>query len=92
MFEYELQLLRSNATLESRDIAVQLLNSYKYHAIGQPISLSYKDAATNSTKVLFAVGKKNGEGENCGADYYDIINVENQVKTYSDSLYWGELT
>jgi hypothetical protein len=91
MFEYELQLLRNNNVLENRNVAIQLLNSYKYHAVGQPISLLYTDPNTNTVKTLFAVGKKNGEGSNCGSDYYDIINVENQVKIYADSLHWNKL-
>lgn len=91
MFEYNLKLLRSKDVLQSREVAIQILNSYKYHCIGQPIVLYYRDEAEAVVKTLFAVGKNNGNGEGCGADYYDIVNSESSRTIYPQTLYWKDL-
>lgn len=74
MTEYNLQILRSEDILANRAAAVAVLNSYKYHAIGQPISLIYREG--DKLRVCFAMGKQNGGGIGCGPDYYDLIGSE----------------
>lgn len=91
MFEYQLQFLRTNDPFSSKEEAIQFLNSYKYHLIGQPICVYYTSDATSEVLSLLAVGRKNGEGVFNGKEYYDIINSTNVQEVRPESLYWGTL-
>lgn len=76
MTEYQLQLLRTETILPSKEAALSLLNAYVHHRIGQPVSVLYQDGA--DVRVLYAIGKKDpddvAEGQpKCGPDFYDII-------------------
>ena len=76
MTEYQLQLLRTETILPSKEAALSLLNAYVHHRVGQPVSVLYQDGA--DVKVLYAIGKKDpdnvAEGQpKCGPDFYDII-------------------
>lgn len=93
MEEYSLKLLRSSEILENRAAAIDLLNAYNRHAIGQPVMLYYKDT-DNSVKALFAVGKKNYNettGTDHGPDFYDIINVSYVYNYYTDACKWRKI-
>ena len=77
MANYELSILRNTEPIESKELAISVLDSFDNHIIGQPISLLYYNDS-NDLKVLFAVGKKNAydtqPGElNYGRDFYDLI-------------------
>lgn len=95
MQEYKVKLLHSTDVLDSREIAMQLLNSYEHHLVGQPVVLYYKDANNGKTNVLFAVGKRNHDntlnGRHSGPEFYDIINVVNTNNYYPKSLHWIDL-
>ena len=83
MTEYNLQILRSEDILANRSAAIAVLNAYKYHAIGQPISLIYREG--DKLRVCFAMGKQNGGGIACGPDYYDLIGSESGLSP----IFWG---
>lgn len=91
MFEYQLQFLRTNDPFSSKEEALQFLNSYKFHLIGQPICIYYISDATSEVMSIFAIGRKNGDGELCGSDYYEIINSTDIREVRPQSLYWGKL-
>lgn len=84
MANYELSLLRNTEPIESKEFAIQILDNFDNHIIGQPISLLYYNK-DNELKVLFAVGKKNAydiqPGQvNYGRDFYDLIGeIDGQV-------------
>lgn len=78
MTEYQLQLLRTETILPSKEAALSLLNSYVHHRVGQPVSVLYQDG--DDVRVLYAIGKKDpddvAEGQpKCGPDFYDIIGA-----------------
>jgi hypothetical protein len=84
MTEYQLQILRNMDVLPNYDTAIAVLNSYKYHRVGQPVALLYKQG--NEVRVIFAIGKKDCDsvqpGEpDCGSTFYDIINRNSQGGT-----------
>ena len=80
MTEYELNILRSNQVLDSLDIAINVLDNYKHHSLGQPIALLYRDSNiannTQNIKLLLAIGKKEGGGD---SSYYEVINTNASV-------------
>lgn len=84
MANYELSILRNTEPIESKELAISVLDSFDNHIIGQPISLLYYNDS-NDLKVLFAVGKKNAydtqPGElNYGRDFYDLIGeIDGQI-------------
>lgn len=84
MADYELSILRNTEPIESKELAISVLDSFDNHIIGQPISLLYYNN-DNELKVLFAVGKKNAydiqPGEvNYGRDFYDLIGeIDGQI-------------
>lgn len=87
MTEYELNILRSEQVLDSLDIAINVLNNFEHHSIGQPISLLYKDIDSDGdevVKLLLAVGKKVGGGD---SSYYEIINRDVSSAVTTDSRY-----
>lgn len=84
MANYELSILRNTEPIESKEVAISILDSFDNHIIGQPISLLYYNDS-NDLKVLFAVGKKNAydtqPGQlNYGRDFYDLIGeIDGQI-------------
>lgn len=89
MTEYQLQILRTETILPSKEAALSLLNAYVHHRIGQPVAVLYKDS-NGDTKVLYAIGKKDPdtvpEGQSkCGPDFYDIIGSDGGS---SSSIIW----
>lgn len=82
MTEYELNILRSDQVLDSLDIAINVLDSYKHHSLGQPIALLYKSSDSTDRrekiKLVLAIGKKEGGGD---SSYYEIINTDAVVES-----------
>ena len=84
MTEYQLQILRTESVLPSKQAAILLLDTYEHHKIGQPVSVLYKDG--QDTRVLYAIGKKDPDtlpvGEpKCGSDFYDIISNDSSASS-----------
>lgn len=76
MTEYELNILRSEQVLDSLDIAINVLDNYKHHSLGQPVTLLYKKRDSEGkevVKLVLAIGKKSGGGDKT---YYEIINSD----------------
>lgn len=74
MTEYQLQILRTETVLPSKEAAITLLDTYEHHRIGQPVAVLYKSNQT--THVLYAIGKKTAsstESSNHGPEFYEII-------------------
>lgn len=90
MKSYKLKILRNDDPVTSRDAAIEILNNYEDHHVGQPISIVYlKD---NERNVLFAIGKRDSEneqidGRNHGEEFYDIIGDYNQIDFVYKSNY-----
>ena len=84
MTEYELNILRSNQVLDSLDKAINVLDNYKHHSLGQPIALLYRDSdiasGVGSVKLLLAIGKKEGGGD---SSYYEVINTNASITSNS---------
>ncbi|MBQ1570150.1 MAG: hypothetical protein IIZ78_03410 [Clostridiales bacterium] len=87
MSEYTLQTLRLNQIFEDKDAAIAFLNGFKYHKKAQPIALRYYNNFGNGDQTissLLAVGDREGNGTECGEDYYTIINTTNDIS-------WNEI-
>lgn len=79
--KYIFNVLRNEVPVESYDIAINILNSFEKHLIGQPLSILYTNDE-GKTAAVFAIGIKNytdvATGEPlCGSDFYQIINEQN---------------
>lgn len=59
--------LRNEVLLESEELAIQKLNGIT-HKKGQPV-VAYYGSGEEDTKFIFAIGKKDGIGEDC----YDVL-------------------
>lgn len=93
--KYIFNVLRNEKPVDSYDSAINVLNNFDKHLIGQPLSILYNDDNGN-VQTVFAIGLKNytdvADGElTYGKDFYQIINE----KTFD--FFWkyysnGELT
>lgn len=78
MAQYKLNISHNNPDEHiNYDEAINMLDSYKYHKIGQPIAIVYYDD-DDRRQLILAVGKINSqdgfEGRDCGPEFYEIIN------------------
>lgn len=75
--------------------AIEMLNDYKFHKVGQPIAVVYYDD-NNKRQLMLAVGKMNYndiEGKDHGSEFYEIINDgTNYPGGGDDDLNWEILT
>ena len=93
--KYIFNVLRNEKPVDSYDSAINVLNNFDKHLIGQPLSILYNDD-NGKIQTVFAIGLKNytdvADGElTYGKDFYQIINE----KTFD--FFWkyysnGELT
>lgn len=75
MANYTLNILRNKSVYNSKEEAIEALNSFEHHSFGQPVSVLYQ--STSGPRLLFAVGIKNADEEKeikSGAGFYEIIN------------------
>lgn len=86
---YELQVLRNGNPEVNRSAAIQVLDTFEHHLIGQPCSIRYyADESKETVRLLFAVGKRSYIAE---PDLYqsDPHNNYEIINDYEDStLYW----
>ena len=80
MAEYQLNIAHNN-NYDEIDLngAIEVLDNYNRHRIGQPIAVAYTE--DGERKLLLAIGKRNytnpiGE-RTYGPEFYEIINDNN---------------
>jgi hypothetical protein len=78
MAQYNLNISHNNLNENiTYSEAVELLNDYKYHRVGQPIAIIFYDD-NNERQLMLAIGKRDYtdpiNGVNSGEDFYEIIN------------------
>lgn len=97
MAQYKLNISHNDPTKRiSYNEAIDMLNNYKFHKVGQPIAIVYYDD-NNKRQLMLAVGKMNyddNEGrKQYGPEYYEIINDgTNYPGGGDDDLNWEILT
>ena len=75
--------------------AIEMLDNYKFHKVGQPIAVVYYDD-NDKRQLMLAVGKMNYndiEGKDHGSEFYEIINDGmNYPGGGDDDISWEILT
>lgn len=75
--------------------AIEMLDNYKFHKVGQPIAVVYYDD-NDKRQLMLAVGKMNYndiEGKDHGSEFYEIINDgTNYPGGGDDDINWEILT
>lgn len=86
MTNYKLKILRNGEPVANYDVAINILNTFEGHYIGQPIAILYFDEEQNR-RVILAMGRRDCEteqieGRNYGPEFYDIINDKLEEVTF----------
>ena len=86
MTNYKLKILRNGEPVANYDVAINILDTFEGHYIGQPIAILYLDEDQNR-RVILAMGKRDCEteqieGRNYGPEFYDIINDDLNEQTF----------
>jgi len=89
--DYTFKMLRNDNPVESKAVAISLLNTYPYHLIGQPLAIRYwKDEDHTATDVILAIGIKNyndvedNDSPTYGEDFYSIIGDADGVVKWQE--------
>ena len=76
MADYQLNISHNQNYNISKGEAIEILNSYKRHRIGQPIAIAYTE--NGKRELLLAIGKRNYDDpigdRGFGEEFYEIIN------------------
>lgn len=92
MADYTLNISHNSEACVDLTAAIELLDNYKKHKIGQPIAVTYY--SDNEIKLLLAIGKRDCnqpiDGRNYGKEFYEIIN--NDSYKLSEESYKPVLT
>lgn len=93
MADYQLNISHNNNYNEiDLNGAIDILNNYAKHRIGQPIAIAYTDD-NGERKLLLAIGKRNYvdsiDGRSYGPEFYEIINDDDNDQ---ERLEWEILT
>ena len=91
MVNYKLKILRNGEPVADYNTAINILNDFEGHYVGQPIAIVYLDEEQNR-KLLLAIGKRDCEndqiaGRNHGPEFYEIINdIEEFIFQYESEF------